>query len=415
MMRYVARQPILDLRGHIFGYELLFRSAREEYFHDDGEHASRTMLDNTVLFGLDKLTNNTPAFVNCTSKTLIESFVEIMPPSLTVLEILEDLEPTAELIAACRRLKAAGYRLALDDFVWRPELEPLVELADFIKIDVLKSGREERQFTISKVLNRSAMLLAEKVESQEIFGELRLEGFTLFQGYYFCRPILLEMRQIPANLLSNIEILRMLRNSPIDMDAVAATVMRNASLTYRLLRLVNSPFYALRKKVLSVKTAIVAIGEEAFRRLAFLAIACEFNSGQPTELLRMAFVRARFCELGAEAFHLDTTEQYLVGLLSLLPAMLCISMEELLPALPLRTEIHKVLIGKMVPEAILLRWIESYEQGKWKRCDELGHGNNQIKRSLNAHYLEAVLWTELALPFTQANNTHAVHRKSKVA
>ena len=116
MMRYVARQPILDLRGRVHGYELLFRTGPEVVFSADGDLATRTMLDNTVIFGLEKLTAGMPAFVNCTREALTGELVKVLPPSMTVLEILETLEPTPDLIAACRKLKSEGFRLALDDF-----------------------------------------------------------------------------------------------------------------------------------------------------------------------------------------------------------------------------------------------------------------------------------------------------------
>ena len=134
-LRYVARQPILDLRGRVHGYELLFRNGPEAVFRGDGDLATRTMLDNTVIFGLDRLTCGLPAFVNCTREALIDNLVRVLPSGMTVLEILENIDPTPDLLQACRNLKAAGYRLALDDFTWRPGIEPLVEMADYIKVD----------------------------------------------------------------------------------------------------------------------------------------------------------------------------------------------------------------------------------------------------------------------------------------
>jgi c-di-GMP-related signal transduction protein len=132
VFRYVARQPIMDLHSKVHAYELLFRAGPEATFRGDGDFATRTMLDNSVIFGMEKLTAGLPAFVNCTMESLTERLVEVLPPSTTVLEILETLEPTPELIAACRKLKAAGYRIALDDFTWNPKFVPLVELADYI-------------------------------------------------------------------------------------------------------------------------------------------------------------------------------------------------------------------------------------------------------------------------------------------
>lgn len=198
-LRYVARQPILDLRGRVHAYELLFRAGPEAVFRGDPDKATSTMLDNSVMFGLDKLTGGLPAFVNCTPEALTEDLVDVLPTGMTVLEILETVEPTPEVIEACRKLKSTGYRLALDDFVWEPRFDPLLALTDYVKVDFVLSGREERLKLFDRLRGRPIAMLAEKVETQEQYKEALREGFTLFQGYYFCRPELVGNRKIPGN------------------------------------------------------------------------------------------------------------------------------------------------------------------------------------------------------------------------
>ncbi|HUX27274.1 MAG TPA: HDOD domain-containing protein [Terracidiphilus sp.] len=395
--RYVARQPILDLHGKVRGYELLFRSGPEEIFRGDGDHATRTMLDNTVLFGLEKLTGGLPVFVNCTLEALTGQLVDVLPPSMTVLEVLETIEPTPEVIAACRRLKSLGFRLALDDFVWAPQFEPLVEIADYVKVDFLQSGRDERRQLLRRLQCKATALLAEKIETQQDYEEACAEGFTLFQGYYFCRPTLLKHRAVPANRLSQFEILRALKHSPLDLGAVSQLVKRDAGLTYRLLRLVNSPMCAVRQEIRSVRTALLVVGEDTFRRIAMLAIVSEFNASQPAEILRMALVRARFCELASTLCALDFTEQYLLGLFSLLPAMLQVSMTELTPALPLRDSIRDALLGAPGRERCLLQWIESNERGDWRQCDAIALSNGLDQDRLADYAGQAVEWAGTTL------------------
>ena len=398
-MRYVARQPILDLHSRVHGYELLFRNGPDLTFRGDGDLATRTMLDNTVIFGLERLTGGLPAFVNCTLESLTDNLVNVLPASMTVLEILENLEPTPDLIDACRRLKASGFRLALDDFVWRPEIQPLVELADYIKVDFAVNGAREREILLRQLRGATVALVAEKVETQTEFAGAVAEGFKLFQGYFFCRPVLMENRKVPVNRLSQIEILRELRTDSIDIPRLSQLVKRDASLTYRLLRLINSPVCAMRQEVRSIEAALIVVGEETFRRMATLAITSELNSGGPHELLRMAFVRARFCELAAGLCAADATEQYLVGLLSLLPAMLRLPMEELTPALPLREEIRLALLGAPIRERCLLEWVISHEYGKWTACDEIAREHGLSGADAVRFYGEAVLWAEAALHF----------------
>lgn len=398
-MRYVARQPILDLHGKVHGYELLFRDGPRAVFRGDADMATRTMIDNTVLFGLGRLTGNLPAFLNCTEEALTGRLVHVLPAGMTVLEILETLDPSPALIAACQHLKACGFRLALDDFTWKPGIEPLVEIADYIKVDFAVSDEQDRHELLHRLRGVTVALVAEKVETQEEYLRARDEGFTLMQGYYFCRPVLMRNHKVPANRLQHVEILRMLQDETLDLHELTEIVKRDTCLTYRLLRLVNSPMSAMRQEVQSVQAALIAVGEDTFRRLATLAITSEMNAGQPLELLRMAFVRGRFCELASVFCNLHSTEQYLLGLLSLLPAMLRVSMNNLTPLLPLRDEIRRALEGERLPERALLSWLEDHERADWAACDSVLERRGLNAGDLLVCYEEALQWAEAAMHF----------------
>jgi EAL and modified HD-GYP domain-containing signal transduction protein len=395
-LRYVARQPILDLRGRVHAYELLFRMGPELAFRGDGERATRTMLDNAVMFGLERLTSGLPAFVNCTAKALTEGVVDILPTT-AVLEILETVDPTPDLIATCRSLKARGYRFALDDFVWQPKFDPLMELADYIKVDYVSTRQKQRLELFQRVGSRPIIMLAEKVETLEEYEQARKEGFTLFQGYYFCHPVLVQNRKIPANRVVHFELLQTLQSDDIDLLKASRLMKRNPSLTYRLLRLVNSSAYAIRKEISSIREALVVVGEIAFRRIVMLAIASDLNGEQPLEILRMAFVRARFCELASERCRLGASEQYLLGMFSMLPAMMLMSMEDLVPELPLRKEIRAALKGTANRERLLLAWLEHHEEGDWASCDALVDANGVSEEEMVGFYRSAVMWASAAL------------------
>jgi len=398
-MRYVARQPIMDLHAKVHGYELLFRDGPRAVFRGDGDVATRTMIDNTVLFGLGRLTGNLPVFINCTEESLTGQLVNVLPAGMTVLEILETVSPSPALIGACQHLKSSGFRLALDDFTWKPGIEPLVEIADYIKVDFAVTGERQRRELAGRLRDVTVALVAEKVETHEEFLKARDEGFTLMQGYYFCRPVLLGNHKVPANRLLHVEILRMLQNENVDLNELARLVKRDTCLTYRLLRLINSPVSAMRQEVHSVQAALIAVGEESFRRLATLAITSELNAGQPMELLRMAFVRGRFCELASVFCMLSHSEQYLMGLLSLLPAMLRVPMSDVTPLLPLRDEIRRALQGEPLPERAPLRWLESHELGDWEACDSVAESSGLNASDMQLCYEEALQWAESALHF----------------
>lgn len=392
--RYLARQPILDSRGQVYAYELLFRTGLENSFSGCNlEIASRTIVDDAVIFGLEELSNGLSAFVNCTAEVLTEELAGLLPPQLTVLEILENAEPTPALITACLNLKARGYRIALDDFLWAPKFAPLVDLATYIKVDFLSSTHKEREEILRQSQGRGVKLIAEKVETADDHRQAVKEGFTLFQGYYFCRPIMMEKRKIPANTLFHLEILRELLNKPLDFSRLASLVKSDASLTYRILRLVNSAGFGVRQEIRSIHSAIVIIGEDSFRRLAMLAVASEFNVGRPSEILRMALIRARFCELAAPLCRLDPTEQYLVGMLSLLPAMLQVPMDQVAPMLPLRVQIRDSLCGVDIPEHHLLAWLEAHEQGDWSSSDAILLKDRIDHNTLLRPYAEALRWS----------------------
>jgi EAL and modified HD-GYP domain-containing signal transduction protein len=400
-LRYVARQPILDKQGLVHGYDLIFRNPPEAIFRRDGDSAVEAMLDNEMLFGLEHLTNHLPAFVTCSAEAITDNLVMVLTPGLTVLGVPSSLDPTPRLIEACRTLRARGFRISLDDFRWPESLpEPLlalVQCADYIRTDFRQFGPFEQQ-QFGKLGLTSVSLVGQKVETQEDYQQAVAAGFKLFQGGYFCNPVLLKKRKIPANRLFHFEIVRELYRDPIDIRKVSQLLRSDASLTFRLLRLVNSPIYSLRQEVRSIETAIMILGEEAFRRSISLAILSEMNAEQPVAVLHLGLLRARFCELAARNFHQDASEQYLLGLFSLLPAMLHIPMEEIVPCLPLRSQICEALTGVANSERSLLCWIEAHERGDWTICDRIASAHGLHSSQLMVWYEEALIWAASASP-----------------
>src|SRR5690349_3663425 len=192
---FIARQPIFDRRNAVSGYEILFRSGPENRFlASDVDLAASQSLERTLMsFGLDELTAGQPAFVNVSQRVLLSELYTLLPAQKAVIELLETVSPTAEVIHACDRLKRSGYRLALDDFVYQPSLDPLLELADVVKID-FRQAESRSSKSIAMAGRYGAELLAEKVETQEERSEADRLGFTLFQGYFFCQPELIRNR-----------------------------------------------------------------------------------------------------------------------------------------------------------------------------------------------------------------------------
>jgi EAL and modified HD-GYP domain-containing signal transduction protein len=396
-IRYVARQPILDRRSRVLGYELLFWNGHAPAFHGETELAIKAVLDNAIIFGLEQLASGLPAFVDCPIELLTEDWARVLPPSLTVVELKEEASPSPSLIASCRRLKELGFRLALDDYAGLSGSKPLLELVDYVKVDIAKVSAADRAKLPALLDGIAARSVAKNVETQEQYRQVSGEGFELFQGYFFCRPEPAKSRRIPGNRLVHLEILEVLQKNPTDVHRLSQLVMCDAALTYSFLRLVNSPVCAMRQEVTSIKSALMLLGEETSRRVAMLAIASDFNTDQPPELLRMAFERGRFCELGAGYVGLVPTEQYLIGMVSMFPAMLRISMDDLAKSLPLREEARDALLGKGNREGVLLDWLVCQDRGDWAGCDALILANGLHYEQVMRCRAEAVTWTNAAL------------------
>lgn len=395
-VRYFARQPILDRKKQVFGYEFLFRAGKENRFcvssPAESESATRRMVDNSVLYDFESLAERGKAFLNCTRDALTSGSVTLLPARSTVLEILEDIEPDNDVLEACGRLRAQGYQLSLDDFIPRPGLERFLPYVDYIKIDFRLSDRSQRSDIRRFLKGCDARLIAEKVEEQAEFQAAVDEGFDLFQGYFFCRPDVLARNHIPLNYLSYVEILTAVSQSSFEWRSIEKLVRRETSLCYRLLRLVNSANFALRHEISSIERALIVAGEDHFRKLITVAIAAEFGKGHDSELVRQTLQRASFCELAAAHLQQDPTEQYLFGLLSLLPVLLGVPMSQIVELLPLRPSVKDALLGESNDVRRSLECFQHYQSGQWAclGCD----GNFMCLGQMHELYRASLLWAE---------------------
>ncbi len=394
--RYFARQPILDRKKQVFGYEFLFRAGKENRFcvssPAESESATRRMVDNSVLYDFESLSGRGKAFLNCTRHALTSCLVTLLPARSTVLEILEDIEPDNDVLETCGRLRAQGYQFSLDDFVPRPGLERFLPYADYIKIDFRLSDRSQRADIRRFLKGCDARLIAEKVEEQSEFQAAVDEGFDLFQGYFFCRPDVMARNHIPSNYLSYIQILAAVSQPSFEWHAVEKLVRRETSLCYRLLRLVNSANFGLRQEISSIERALIVAGEDHFRKLITVAIAAECGKWHDSELMRQTLQRARFCELAAAHLQQDPTEQYLFGLLSLLPVLLGAPMAQIVELLPLRLAVKDALLGESNDVRHPLDCFQKYQSGHWE-C--LGcNGTFVCPSQIHDLYRTSLLWAE---------------------
>ncbi len=350
-------------------------------------------MDYSLAFGTGALTGGKIAFVNCTRDLLIDGMVTLLPADSTVLEILEDVEPDGEVLRACRNLRALGYKLALDDFVENQLGSPLLDYASYVKVDIRATTRDERVKIAHNLARRGLNLVAEKVESREEFDFARDHDYRFFQGYFFCRPVVLEARDIPAAQHSQLRLLQAVSDADLDWKRLERIIRPDVSLCYRLLRYLNSAAFGLYP-IRSVMHALVLLGEREVRKWIALVTAAILGQKDTPELVRMSVVRGRFLESFAPSKSRD--QYFLTGLFSLLDAMLRRPMSQLVAELPISNESRTALLGGENQLSQLLKLCERCERGEFRESSD--EGADQEKTWLAFH--EATVWADVVLRAT---------------
>jgi len=394
-MKFIARQPILSCRRDVFAYELLFRSGIGNSFGGaDLEHASASMFVTSFMIGLQKLTGGQRAFVNCPRDFLLRDYISLFPRELVVVELLENIAPDAEVVAACRRLKEGGYLLALDDFVDTPDWAPLIEIADFIKVDFRLTNQDEQRALAARYRGKSIRMLAEKVETPEEFAEALGMGYSLFQGYFFCRPEMLQRRAIPASKLAYLDVLRAATAAELDIAALALKIKQEPSLTYKLLRYLNSAGFGLRAEIYSIPHALSLLGERELRKWIAVVAVGVMADGKPDELMTVPLVRGRFCELLAPAVGMaaHANDLFLLGLLSVMDAILDQPLAAILSELSVRDDIKAALLARSGLYSDMLELAIAHERADWAAVSGLAARLGVKEDQIPGIYLSAVDW-----------------------
>jgi c-di-GMP-related signal transduction protein len=391
--RFVARQPILTKDEKVFGYELLFRDGVENFFcSSDPEAASRSTLDTSMLMGLDLLCDGRRAFINCTREMLLKDYVTLVPSNQTVVEILETVPPDDLVMAACQRLKEAGYMIALDDFAIDDPRAPLTEVADIIKVDLKRTTPAECAAMIKRYGPWRCRMLAEKVETREEFVAASKAGFVYFQGYFFRRPEVLATREVPANRINYVRMLQTVSKPELDPREIEDAIKSEASLCYRLLRYLNSAVFGFANEIHSVRHALAMLGEREVRRWVRLVVTLAAGQGKSSELVLSALVRARFCELLSPKIQHGESDLFLLGLLSMMDAILEIPMPEVLDRVPIDQETKALLLGGTGRLRPLYQLMLARESGDWQNTAELSKSLHLSDGEVAEAYWSAMQW-----------------------
>jgi len=393
--RFMVRQPILDRYEKVYGYEILFRPGEEEVWPPiNGGQAGQDASPGTPAFAwIDEIREGARAFIKCTRQALIEGHAAGLPRDQVVLEILASREPDEEVAAACRRLKNAGFLIALErcQGAWQ---ERLADMADIFKLDVTASTDREQWLLLRKYRPRGGVFVAEKVDKRTQFQAAVQQGFSYFQGQFFCRPQPKSNSEITPAKLVYLLILRAVNQPEINVEEVADLIKHDLALSYKLLRFLNSARFAFRSQIKSIRHALL-LGQNEVRKWIGLVSVSALGEGAPPILVTMALIRAAFCEslaplMGAPKRQSD---YFFLGLLSTIDVLLGRPMRLVLAELPIAPDVSAALVGEQNPLRDVLQTIISYEQGKWGEFSQLARKLTLREETLAELYLHALHWS----------------------
>jgi len=391
---YIARQPIFTVQKRLFAYELLYRGTEKSPLTDvSGNQATSSLLSSTFLTeGIDIISNSKPCFVNFTEELLIKNTPASFPPKTLVVEVLEDVKPTKDIISVCRKLSQEGYRIALDDFIYDRDLEPLIKIADIIKIDFRLTPVDTIRQTLQKLSKHKAKLLAEKVESYSEFEKAAKLGFSYFQGFFFSKPEKILIKELTVIKITLYNLLAEVTQKTTTIERLYDIISKDVAISYKLLRFINSAYFYRLQEVKTVKHAMAYLGGEELRRFIILMIVSELATEKPDELVKLSLARAKFCELLAlqSQFKNSSSELFLLGLFSLIDSMLDTKMDTIMDKLPIADEIKDALCSQSGDFAPFLKTIVAYERADISTCTDAGNQINVDMKLLPDIYLESL-------------------------
>jgi len=393
---FVARQPIFNKNQEVYGYELLYRLGTSNFYEGtDGDRATSEVIANSfLLIGIEALTGGKRAFINFTRNLLTNETATILPRDLVAVEVLENISPDDEIINVCRKLKQAGYMLVLDDFVFKPEIKPLIELADIVKVDFLSSSSEERMDLIRRFRSGKIKFLAEKVETREAFNEALEMGYTFFQGYFFSKPVILSGQDVPGYKINYLQVLQEVNRVELDFDHIERIIKRDVSLSYKLLKYINSAAYGFRTRISSIKHALVLLGAQEVKKWVTLIALRGMGEDKPDEIMTSSIIRARFGELMAPMVGLTdrAADIFLMGMFSMIDALIDRPLSSIVDELPISEEIKGALMGEQCRYREVLELLLAYEKGDWENFTRYSSGFRLDHGMVPDLYIQSLEW-----------------------
>ncbi|HYE67123.1 MAG TPA: HDOD domain-containing protein [Anaerovoracaceae bacterium] len=400
---YIARQPIFNKDMSIFGYELLHRRNSANYYEsEDNSGATAELVRNSFLvLDFDNLTDGTRGFINFTQDLLEAEIPHILPKEKVVVEVLETVEATDIVIEVCKKLKKEGYILALDDLILDRtdrDYTPLIELADIIKIEFPSADKQKQRELLKKYKNK-VIFLAEKVETREEFKEAVEMGYSLFQGYFFCEPMMLKSKEIASLNIHLIEILKELQKTEPNFFKITETIEKDLGLTFKLLKMANSIYYGAKCEITSLQQAVVRLGIHEMKRWISILLIKDFENDENSELIKVSLLRGKLLSLMARELKrtLLETDFFFTGVLSSIDIIMDQDMGAILQELAISEDVKKALLGEKGSlrdclDTVLLYERLEFDQARVKLSDmsiDLGR--------FTELYIEALKWQRTAV------------------
>jgi c-di-GMP-related signal transduction protein len=404
---FVARQPIFNVKEEIFAYELLYRSSQvNEFPLINGDQATADVIINSFLnIGIDKLSGGKPCFINFTENLLRLRLPTYFRPREIVVEILETVEPSSELIDICRELKSLGYQIALDDFAFHednPFAKELLRHTDIIKVDFLATPRDMRERIEREAKKLKLRMVAEKVETREEFEDARRRGYDYFQGYFFEKPTIVSTHDIPTYFHSYYEMVHNLSTAEPSIELISNLIEKDLSLSYKLLRLINSPAFRPKHKINSIRQATVLLGLNEIQKWVYVLAVRESSLEKKAvqkETIRICLIRAKLAESIAALRKKEAlnAQYFLTGMFSMMDSILGASMEVILTDLPLQDEIGDALRGIENPLKEVLDLAIAVEKADWQAISDKSRSLDIEEKDLFRIYAESVAWVHSLL------------------
>jgi len=388
---FVGRQPILDAARKVWAYEILYRDSEENHARIvDDEQASRDTIVSAALdVGLSELVGDRRALINLSAKGLKRGLAYALPAKHVVLEILETVAASSENLALIEKAASHGYAIALDDFEYSPDKDRLVELAAYVKMDVLHLSDQDLAENSALLLKRGKKLIAEKIENEASFERCRSLGFSYFQGYYFARPEIVTAARVPPTKTAALRLLAKLHDPAATFAEFCDLITKDVTLSYKLLRHTNSAMFARPTKVDSVHRALILLGVTQVRQWASLLVLARVGAAQES-LTLTAMIRARMAEILSTSLKRNSSSGFTVGMFSMLDALIGRPLLEVISELPLTDEVAAAILRREGVYGDILRAVMAYEEGAWDRVALAGIPDFAVVEA----YVAAVTWAE---------------------